>query len=78
MVREIYRITAWLPGGSTLNTRYDRQGVDRTGRWEFVGVVANDPIRERYLNGYVGHYFNQGAQNPIIYVNVEAQGQPAS
>jgi len=70
VVREVYKITKWLPAGSTFNTRRDRLGIAAPDRWEFVGTVAADAIRRRYINRYVGHLFTQGAQNPISYVNI--------
>lgn len=70
VVREVYRITQWLPAGSTFNIRRDRRGITAPDRWEFVGTVADDRIRRRYVNRYVGHLFTQGAQNPISYVNL--------
>jgi hypothetical protein len=39
-------------------------------RWEFVGTIAEDNERNRYINRYVGHLFTRGAQNPISYVNL--------
>ena len=75
-MREVYRITAWLPGGSTFGSTFDGKNdsrqSDRPQRWEFVGVVAEEAVRKRYLNGYVGRYFSQGAQNPISYVNLDS------
>ncbi|MFQ5572302.1 MAG: hypothetical protein ACE5G0_21715 [Rhodothermales bacterium] len=71
VVREVYRITGWLPAGSTFNARRGGRGFSEPSRWEFIGVIAEDAIRERYRNRYVGHYFTQGAQNPIKYVNIE-------
>jgi hypothetical protein len=70
VVREVYKITQWLPAGSTFNTRRDRLGIAESDRWEFVGTIAADAIRKRYINRYVGHLFTQGAQNPISYVNI--------
>ncbi len=70
VVREVYQITGWMPRGSTFNTRRAGRGVEAEDRWEFVGVVAEDSVRKRYVNGYVGHYFAHGAQNPISYVNL--------
>jgi hypothetical protein len=70
VVREVYTITAWLPAGSTFNTRRDRRGVRDPERWEFVGLVAEPAVRDRYINRYVGHLFTYGAQNPISYVNL--------
>jgi hypothetical protein len=70
IVREVYSISEWLPAGSTFSTR-DPRGVREPGRWEFVGTLAGDGIRDKYLDGYVGHYFTKGAQNPVRYVNIE-------
>lgn len=71
VVREVYRITQWLPAGSTFNGRWSGKPFRRDGRWEFVGVLAPDKLRLRYVNKYVGHLFTRGAQNPISYVNLE-------
>ena len=71
VVREVYRITKWLLSGSTFNIRRDRRGIGIPDRWEFVGTIAEDHVRRRYINRYVGHLFTQGAQNPISYVNLE-------
>ena len=70
VVREIYCITQWLPAGSTFNVRHKFSPHLRSGRWEFVGTIAEKKIRERYINHHVGHLFPKGAQNPISYVNV--------
>jgi hypothetical protein len=71
VVREVYRITKWLLSGSTFNIRRDRRGIGIPDRWEFVGTIAEDHVRRRYINRHVGHLFTQGAQNPISYVNLE-------
>ncbi len=70
VVREVYRITSWVSSGSTFNVRYNGKGFPRRGRWEFVGTLAEDSLRQHYINSYVGHLFTQGAQNPITYVNI--------
>jgi uncharacterized protein len=69
VVREVYEITQWFRSGSTFNNRFPR-GDKRRDRWEFVGRVADDRIRNRYIDGFVGGQFKRGAQNPIAYVNV--------
>jgi hypothetical protein len=71
VVREVYRVTGWLPGGTTFAHQHGGRFSPRPGRWEFVGTLAEDSIRKRYVNRYVGHFFPQGAQNPVSYVNVE-------
>lgn len=71
VVREVYRITKWLQAGSSFNSRRERRGIDTPDRWEFVGIIAEESVRRRYINRYVGHLFTQGAQNPISYVNLK-------
>lgn len=71
VVREVYKITKWLPGGSTFNARWPHESLVELDRWEFVGVIAEEKIRQRYINRYVGHLFTQGNQNPITYVNIK-------
>ncbi|MFG0294030.1 MAG: hypothetical protein ACF8MJ_12870 [Phycisphaerales bacterium JB050] len=72
IVREVYRIATWLPSGSTMRLRdaaTEGRAPDREGRWEFVGEVADDEIRKRYLGKSVAAYFPPGNQNPVKYVN---------
>jgi hypothetical protein len=69
VVREVYDIAGWLKAGSTFTSR-DPQGVRRRDRWEFVGRVASEKVRRRYVGRYVGHLFKRGAQNPVSYVNL--------
>lgn len=57
VVREVYRIRYWRKASFTL------------GRQEFVGEVADQSIRSKYLVRRVEAYLRQGAQNPITYVN---------
>jgi len=67
IVREVYQIAIWLPSGSTL--KHDRpRGDPVKGRWEFVGKVAEERVRHKYLNRSVRHYFPENSQNPIRYV----------
>jgi len=68
IIREVYRITQWLPAGSTFSTR-GHHGVRGKGRWEFVGTLARDAIRRKYLHGSVDKYLSRNSQNPITYVN---------
>ncbi|HYW78973.1 MAG TPA: hypothetical protein VE890_05320 [Thermoguttaceae bacterium] len=68
IVREVYRIAQWLPSGSTLKSD-QIHGDPAVGRWEFVGKVADDKVRSKYLNHWVAHYFAQHSQNPLQYVN---------
>jgi hypothetical protein len=77
VIREVYRIKSWVEAGTTFNHRYGGQAHGRPGRWEFVGNIAEDRIRKRYVNRFVG--FAPGAQNPVSYVNLErTQGRGRS
>ena len=67
-VREVYRIDAWHPAGSTLyQTRTVGDEVDLQGRWEFDGEIAESEVRDRYLGTDVSHLFRQGNSNPVTY-----------
>jgi len=69
-VVEVYRIHHWQPA---LATPYSTRLLDpqlASGRWEFVGAVADGEVRDRYVGRSVASYFTRGSQNPITYVNV--------
>jgi len=65
IVQEVYCVAGWFQAGATI------VGSKRTvsDRWEFVGTIAEDEIRRRYLNKSVEHYFGKGDQNPVKYLN---------
>lgn len=67
VVQEVYEISHWQPAWTTPYKvrKFENTGVP--GRWEFVGHVAAEPVRGRYLGKSVAHYFKRGAQNPITY-----------
>ena len=69
VIREVYGIAQWLPAGSTFSTR-SMESDRLPGRWEFVGRVADDAVRGKYLYKSVRHYFGSSSQNPLLYVNV--------
>lgn len=70
VVREIYEIHTWHPAASTPYTTRPLHDVSHKGRWEFVGELAPEAIREKYVDCSVADYFSRGAANPIMYVNV--------
>jgi hypothetical protein len=71
IVREVYLIATWVPGGATMLSydHHEEPAEAYRGRWEFVGRVAPERIRRRYLGKSVRHYFEKGSRNPIRYVN---------
>jgi hypothetical protein len=69
VVREVYEITQWLRAGSTFSSR-NPHGIRSPNRWEFVGRLAPERIRRRYINRDVSGYFKKGNQSPVSYVNI--------
>jgi hypothetical protein len=78
VIREVYQVAAWLPANSTmtaLGTTSNIVGSEQIGddielgeRYEFVGRIAENSVRKRYLGKSVRHYLTPGSQNPIKYV----------
>lgn len=70
MVIEVFQIVQWLPAHSTLKniTTLDPRPDKDVGRYEFVGNIAADCIRDKYVGKMVTDLFPQGNQNPIKYV----------
>ena len=69
VVREVYEIEDWHPAGSTPYATRTSEDVSRRGRWEFTGRVAPANVRERYLGRSLAGTWEQGAANPVTYVN---------
>jgi hypothetical protein len=55
-------------GGATFNSKVEDHFE---GRSEFVGQIAPDTIRDKYVFRSIDHYFKQGNQNPIMYFNLK-------
>ena len=67
IVQEVYEIKGWYSANSTFNTRTP-EGLDiKEERWEFVGRIAEEPVRQKYKYRDVSKYV--GGQNPIRYIN---------
>ena len=68
IVVEVFEIERWQPAGTD---PYRERPLDpgSEGRWEFVGSVAPDPLRNAYRGRSVAHYFRRGNQSPVLYVN---------
>lgn len=67
VVREVYEIAAWFQAQTTFLNRPHTK-VHDPKRFEFVGRIAQDDIRTKYLQKSVSHYLPKSAQNPIQYV----------
>lgn len=69
VVREVYEIGHWSPGGSTPYVTRNRASVVAPERWEFTGTVAPHEVRDRYRLHSVELYLARASQYPIAYVN---------
>lgn len=67
VIREVYSVEAWFRAGATFSTRTDAHRFDPT-RWEFVGRIADDSVRKKYLYRSVAHCFSNASQNPVKYM----------
>ena len=47
IVREVYKVVDWFPGGTTFMQR-EEDGAWAKDRYEFVGRIADEPVRQRY------------------------------
>lgn len=67
IVQEVYSVTKWFEAYSTFNTvNYDN---DFSDRMEFVGTIADEKTRKKYLGKSVENHFSDNQQNPIKYIN---------
>lgn len=73
IIREVYEVSAWLPAGTTLYLDAvrledaDRDNLSET-RIEFVGRIAPEKIRKKYIWKSVAHHYKKGSANPVKYV----------
>lgn len=73
IVVEVYRVSRWHPAGTTAYASGRQISIeDYAGRWEFTGVVAEPPVRNKYTGCSVAAHFAARARNPVRYVNVDA------
>lgn len=76
VVRAVFEIESWHPERTTAyHFRVFEDPTPKPGRWEFVGKTAEQGICKQYLGRSVQHYFKQGLQSPVVYVN--CNGMPA-
>jgi hypothetical protein len=72
VVREVYEVTEWLPANSTLYSATSKnwkgtEDYKTEGRIEFVGKIALESIRKKYLWKSVIHLYKPGNANPVMY-----------
>jgi hypothetical protein len=69
IVREVYAVSCWHPAGSTEYRTRPRHDIEIKGRWEFVGALAPEAVRAKYVDQSAAHYFTPGNANPITYLS---------
>ena len=73
VVREVFEPEKWMPALTTkYPTRTDLVPEDAKGRIEFIGKVAPEAIRQKYLLGDVTSYTKVSLQSPCLYINEPA------
>jgi hypothetical protein len=68
VVREVYLIAHWLPAGSTQYFHRSHESLLSPTRYEFVGRIADETMRNKYRAKSVRNLWAH-AQNPINYIN---------
>ena len=71
MTLEVYKIAGWFPAYSTMMTRDEVR--TRTERFEFVGNIAEENIRNKYKDKSVASYYVKGAQKNIRYLGPDVK-----
>jgi uncharacterized protein len=66
VIIEVYEADQWLPAGTTKYGWRKFTHAHLQGRYEFVGKVAPDQIREKYVDQLMPLLHNQ---NPVRYLN---------
>ncbi len=78
IIQEVYEIHNWYKAGDTFSARQGNENVERgeferlAGRYEFIGNLASQELRNKYKYKSVEHYFNKGNSNPIMYLNLDS------
>ncbi len=66
---EVFKIIKWFPAGTLKYNTRSKESIDREGRWEFEGELAEQPIRNKYIGKSIEEFVSRRAQNPAIYHN---------
>ena len=69
VIQEVYEVKGWFKAGETFSVR--KGNWKRKGRYEFVGGIAKEKIRNKYIHKSVKNHFRWGAANPIQYLNID-------
>lgn len=65
IVIEVYKIDHWMPASETKFTARKVDPIKAAERIAFVGKVAEDSVRKRYIGKSVAKLFKYGDANPV-------------
>ena len=71
VVLEVYKIEKWYPAFTTLTTRpeyYHKQPEKNPIKYEFIGRIAEDKIRNKYLGKSTKGLFKSGNRRVFNYI----------
>ena len=66
-ILEVYKVAGWYGAGTTFAER--NEDALTSGRFEFVGTIAEDDVRDKYINKSAKHLFKPGNASPVMYLN---------
>ena len=66
IVKEVYRIEKWLPAGSVPRVTLP-DAETPVDRYEFLGSIAEDAIREKYIEKSIANLCRKGDASPVRY-----------
>lgn len=66
LIVEVFRVVRWYPKKRGYNATAKKAGQTYMG-YGFEGVVAEDAIRNKYINKSIAHKKVRGRSNPIAY-----------
>ena len=68
IIQEVYKIEGWFQANRIISSFGDNRNTE-SDRWEFVGNLAPENLRIKYLLKDVSQYM--GPRNPINYINIK-------
>lgn len=71
MILEVYEVVDWYPAYTTYLNRkdsLDHNSKKMQGRCEFVGKIADESVRKKYVGKSVSKLYKFGEQSPIKYI----------
>jgi uncharacterized protein len=72
IIREVYVIESWHNAGTTAYSTRDQAELakQKSKRWEFLGYVASEAQRSRYVGRSVANLFRVGQRSPVVGVGL--------